>query len=81
MSLTAEGGDGLIVAPDRRTAEAGASVLRAGGSAVEALVTAAAVTAVVQADGAGLGGDGLWLIRPPGAEAPLVIDSVGRAPR
>lgn len=79
--LTAAGRDGLIVAPDRRAAEAGAAALRAGGTAVEALVAAAAVTAVVQADEAGLGGDGLWLIHPPGAEAPLVIDSIGAAAR
>lgn len=47
----------MIVAGHHLAAQAGASVLRTGGNAVDAAVTAAAVLAVVKPDACGLGGD------------------------
>ena len=53
-------------------------VLRDGGSAIEAMVAAAATIAVVYPHMNGLGGDGFWLIVPPGGE-PIAIDASGAA--
>ena len=47
MSETAVGEKGMVTAPHRAAAEAGAEVLRAGGNAVEAMIAAAAAIAVV----------------------------------
>ena len=60
---------GMVVAPHHLAAQAGLSVLREGGNAVEAMVAAAATIAVVYPHMNGIGGDGFWLIAEPG-EAP-----------
>jgi gamma-glutamyltranspeptidase/glutathione hydrolase len=52
--------------------------LREGGSAIEAMVAAAATIAVVYPHMNGLGGDGFWLIVPPEGE-PIAIDASGAA--
>lgn len=70
---------GLVVAPHARASEAGAAVLREGGTAVEALVAASSVCAVVWPHMTGLGGDGVWLLAAPGDSAPVVVESIGRA--
>lgn len=79
MSLSGSGRHGIVVAPHRQAAESAAAVLAEGGTAAEAVVAAAAVCAAVLPDHAGLGGDGVWLLKEPAAAAPLVIESVGRA--
>jgi gamma-glutamyltranspeptidase/glutathione hydrolase len=66
----------MVTAPHRLAAEAGLSVMRDGGNAVEAMVAAAAAIAVVYPHMNGLGGDGFWLILPPGA-APIGIQACG----
>ena len=68
---------GMVTAPHRLAAEAGLSVMRDGGNAVEAMVAAAAAIAVVYPHMNGLGGDGFWLILPPGA-APIGIQACVR---
>lgn len=70
---------GLVVAPHARASEAGAAVLREGGTAVEALVAASSVCAAVWPHMTGLGGDGVWLLAAPGDSAPVVVESIGRA--
>ncbi|MCB1488636.1 MAG: gamma-glutamyltransferase, partial [Bauldia sp.] len=47
MTDTSIGEKGMVVAPHRAAAEAGAEILRAGGNAVEAMIAAAASIAVV----------------------------------
>lgn len=62
QSATATAQQGLIVTPHPLATEAGAEVLRQGGTAIEAIVAAGAVLTVVCPHFCGLGGDGVWLI-------------------
>ena len=71
---------GMVTAPHHLAAEAGASVLRDGGNAVEAMVAAAAAIAVVYPHMNGIGGDGFWVISEPGKE-PVAIQACGPAAR
>jgi gamma-glutamyltranspeptidase/glutathione hydrolase len=72
------GSRGVVVAPEARAAEAGASILRSGGSAIEAAVATAAALAVTYPHMTGIGGDAFWLVSRPG-EAPRAILGCGRA--
>ena len=78
MSETVVGEKGMVTAPHRAAAEAGAEVLRAGGNAVEAMIAMAAAIAVVYPHMTGIGGDAFWLIAEPG-RPPKGIDGAGRA--
>jgi oxamate amidohydrolase len=78
MLFSALGLYGCVSAPHRAAAIVGCDVLRAGGSAVEAMVAMAATIAVVYPHMNGIGGDAFWLIHRPG-EAPLAISGAGRA--
>ncbi|NJM31577.1 MAG: gamma-glutamyltransferase family protein [Limnobacter sp.] len=69
---------GLVVAPHHLAAQAGRDVLKEGGNAVQAMVTAAAVAATVYPHMNSIGGDGFWLIKPAG-QAPQGIDASGPA--
>lgn len=69
---------GMVTAPHHLAAEAGLSVLREGGNAIEAMVAAAATIAVVYPHMNSIGGDGFWLISDPG-KPPIGIDACGRA--
>ncbi len=71
---------GIVTAPHHLAAEAGLSVLRDGGNAVEAMVAAAATVAIVYPHMNAIGGDGFWLIHEPGAE-PVAVDACGAAGR
>lgn len=70
----------MVTAPHHLAAQAGASVLRDGGNAVEAMVAAASTIAVVYPHMNGIGGDGFWLISEPGKE-PIAIQACGPAAR
>lgn len=78
MLHSALGLNGCMTAPHRIAALAGRDVLAAGGSAIEAMVAAAATIAVVYPHMNGLGGDAFWLIERPG-EQPVAISGAGRA--
>jgi gamma-glutamyltranspeptidase/glutathione hydrolase len=66
MSLaTLHGTRGMVTAPHYLASEAGLSVLRDGGNAIEAAVAVAAALAVVYPHMTGIGGDGFWVIREP----------------
>ena len=69
---------GMISAPHQLASQAGLSVLREGGNAIEAAVAAVAALGVVYPHTCGLGGDGFWLIHEPG-KAPISIDASGAA--
>lgn len=68
---------GMVTAPHHLASEAGVRVLREGGNAVEAMVAMAATIAVVYPHMTAIGGDGFWLIAPPGADS-IGIDACGR---
>ncbi|MDL2207397.1 gamma-glutamyltransferase, partial [Desulfovibrio sp. OttesenSCG-928-M16] len=83
MLFTARAYNGMVVTPHRLASEAGITILRKGGNAVEAAVAAAAALCVVYPHMTGLGGDAVWLVLPA-AEAeegghPFVIDACGRS--
>lgn len=69
---------GMAVAPHHLASQSALGVLREGGSAIEAMVAAAATVAVVYPHMNGLGGDGFWLIVPPQGE-PIAVDASGAA--
>ena len=69
---------GMVVAPHHLAAQSGLAVLREGGNAVEAMVSAAATVAVVYPHMNAIGGDGFWLVHAPGA-TPIAIDACGAA--
>lgn len=69
---------GMAVAPHHLASQSALAVLREGGSAIEAMVAAAAAIAVVYPHMNGLGGDGFWLIVPPEGD-PIAIDASGAA--
>lgn len=78
MLKSALGFRGAVTAPHRAAALAGRDVLEAGGTAVEAMVAAAATIAVVYPHMNGIGGDGFWLIKKKG-QKPIGIAGCGRA--
>ena len=65
-------GQAAIVAAHPLAAEAGAQVLREGGTAADAALAAALVLAVVEPQASGLGGGGFALVRAPGGEAETI---------
>jgi gamma-glutamyltranspeptidase/glutathione hydrolase len=70
--------NGIAVAPHAAAAEAAAHILREGGNAIEAMVTAAATIAVVYPHMTAIGGDAFWVIHEPG-KSPIAIDACGSA--
>ncbi|MEL7106476.1 MAG: gamma-glutamyltransferase [Pseudomonadota bacterium] len=78
MLTSAMGYSGAFSAPHHAAALAGRDVLVAGGTAIEAMVAAAAAIAVAYPHMNGIGGDGFWLIHRSG-RAPVGISGCGRA--
>jgi gamma-glutamyltranspeptidase/glutathione hydrolase len=70
---------GAVAAEHRLAAEAGAEVLRLGGSAVDAAIAAAAAGCVVHPSSCGIGGGGFALIRLANGDA-FALDFRERAP-
>jgi gamma-glutamyltranspeptidase/glutathione hydrolase len=69
---------GMVTTPHHLASQSGLAQLRAGGSAIAAVIAAAATLSVAYPHMSGLGGDGLWLIAEPG-RPPYGIRAVGRA--
>jgi len=69
---------GMAVAPHALAAQSAIGVLREGGNALEAMVSAAACIAVVYPHMNSIGGDAFWLMHVPG-ETPRAIDACGAA--
>ncbi len=78
MLHTARSLRGMVTAPHHLASQAGLQVLRAGGSAIEAVVATAAALAVVYPHMTSIGGDGFWLICWPDGRTET-IDACGGA--
>ena len=76
----ARGARGAVVAPHHLATAAGSSILRAGGSAVDAAIATNAVLGVVMPNGCGIGGDAFWLIWDAASGRQLALNGSGRAP-
>jgi gamma-glutamyltranspeptidase/glutathione hydrolase len=69
----------MVCAVDHLAAQAGVSLLRAGGNAADAAVAASAVLAVTTQHMCGMGGDLFALVHSPGDTRPAVLNASGRA--
>src|SRR5262245_55632565 len=69
----------MVASPHALASAAGADALRAGGSAVDAAIAAAATLGVVYPHMCGLGGDAFWLIYDAAARRVAYLDGGGRA--
>ena len=78
MLHSATGFDGAFSAPHAAAALVGRDILRAGGTAMEAMVSAAATIAVTYPHMNGIGGDGFWLVHRPGQKV-VGISACGQA--
>ncbi|KAI3714684.1 hypothetical protein L6452_21643 [Arctium lappa] len=72
--------DAVVAADDARCSEIGASVLRAGGHAVDAAVAAALCLGVVNPMGSGVGGGGFMIVRSAATSQTQAIDFRETAP-
>jgi gamma-glutamyltranspeptidase/glutathione hydrolase len=69
----------MVACPHALASSAGADVLRAGGSAVDAAIAAAGVLAVVYPHKSGVGGDAFWLIYDAKRRKVDYLEGGGRA--
>ena len=67
---------GMVTSPHHLASQAGISVLREGGNAIEATVAMAAALAIVYPHMTGIGGDGFWIVATPDGK-PVAIDACG----
>ena len=72
---------GVVAAGHPLTAEAGATVLREGGTAVDAAVAGSAILGVIEPQSTGIGGDCFALIQPRGEGKIIAYNGSGRAPK
>ena len=70
---------GMVTSPHALASEAGAAVLRDGGTAVDAAVATSAALSVLYPHMTGVGGDAFWLIWDARAKQVRYIDGGGRA--
>jgi gamma-glutamyltranspeptidase/glutathione hydrolase len=71
--------NGMVTCPHVLASQAGAEILRAGGSAIDAAVAASATLSVVYPHMTGIGGDAFWLIYDAATRTVRYIDGGGRA--
>ena len=76
----ATGDKAMIVSPDSRATQAALEVLKQGGNAVDAAVTAQWVLNVVEPQASGIGGGGLFLFYDIGTRRILSFDGSAKAP-
>ncbi len=75
------GREAMVTTPHYLASQAGVSVLKSGGNAVDAAVAAAATLSVVYPHMAGLGGDNYWLIYDATTRELRGLNASGRAGR
>jgi gamma-glutamyltranspeptidase len=71
--------NGMVTCPHALASQAGAEMLREGGSAIDAAVAASAALSVLYPHMTGIGGDAFWLIYDARVKAVRYIDGGGRA--
>ncbi|MHA1909259.1 MAG: gamma-glutamyltransferase family protein, partial [Candidatus Thorarchaeota archaeon] len=71
--------DGMVATSQPLATQAGIKILRDGGNAIDAAVTAAAVLDVVEPFSTGCGGDAFTLIHKPGETKPLSYNGSGKS--
>jgi gamma-glutamyltranspeptidase/glutathione hydrolase len=71
--------NGMVTCPHALASQAGAEILREGGSAIDAAVAASAALSVLYPHMTGVGGDAFWLIYDARTRAVRYIDGGGRA--
>jgi gamma-glutamyltranspeptidase/glutathione hydrolase len=69
----------MVTSPHALASSAGADVLRAGGSAIDAAIATASVLGVVYPHMCGVGGDAFWLIYDAASREVRYLDGGGRA--
>ncbi|MDY0202995.1 MAG: gamma-glutamyltransferase [Desulfovibrio desulfuricans] len=72
---------GMVTSPHYLASQAGRDILRAGGTAVDAAIAAAAVLSVVYPHMCGIGGDNFWLIYDAASQQMRALNGSGRAAR
>ena len=72
---------GMVASPHAAASASGADALRAGGSAVDAALAAAATLGVVYPHMCGIGGDAFWLVYDAATRKVSYLDGGGRAAR
>ena len=70
---------GMVASPHAAASSAGADVLRAGGSAVDAALATASALGVLYPHMCGIGGDAFWLIYDAASHKVSYLDGGGRA--
>jgi gamma-glutamyltranspeptidase len=71
--------NGMVTSPHSLASAAGADVLRAGGSAIDAAIAASSCLAVIYPHMTSVGGDAFWLINDAKAKKVRYLDGGGRA--
>ncbi len=71
---------GMVTSPHTLASQAGLSILKSGGTAVDAAIAANAVLGVVYPHMCGIGGDAFWLIYSPRERRVYGLNASGRAP-
>ncbi|WPB56682.1 gamma-glutamyltransferase family protein [Xylophilus sp. GOD-11R] len=80
MANSIQGRRGMAVAPHALASQSALAVLREGGNAIEAMISAAATIAVAYPHMNGIGGDSFWLVASPqagGGHEVIGIDASG----
>jgi gamma-glutamyltranspeptidase/glutathione hydrolase len=82
MGDTVECGNGLVVSISGPASEAGVTILKSGGNAVDAAVATAFALAVTYPPGGNIGGGGFMIVHPaPGKGKPVAINYREAAPQ